>query len=68
MSTLASGGGGSGCRGGGGRIRAGVGHASRGRRRVEHPGPKVVPSACLNHAWAREGKEIEGIGGGGSLY
>ena len=46
-------------------IRAGVGPASRGRRRVAHPGPEVVPSACLNHAWAGEGKEMERVRGGG---
>ena len=33
-----------------------------------HLGPEAVPSACLNHAWAGEGKEMEGMGGGGSLF
>ena len=40
-------------------IRAGVGPASRGRRRVAHSQPEVVPSACLNHVWAGEGKEMK---------
>ena len=48
--TLASGGGGSGCRDDGDRIRAGVGPSSRGRRRATHLGPVAVPSARLNHA------------------
>ena len=30
-----------------------------------HPQPKAVPSACLNHAWARKGKEMKNGGGGG---
>ena len=39
-------------------IRAGVGPAKRGRRRVAHLGPEVVPSASLYHAWDGEGEEI----------
>ena len=30
-----------------------------------HPGLEAVPSACLNHAWAGEGKKTERMGGGG---
>ena len=47
------------CSSTGGGIRAGVRPTSRGRRRVVHPQPEVVPSACLNHVWAREGKEMK---------
>ena len=54
----------SGCSGSDGRIRAGVGPASRGRRTAAHLGPEVMPSACLNHAWVGEGKEMERMGGG----
>ena len=45
----------------------GVEPTSRGRRRVEHPRLEVVPSDCLNHAWAGERKEMEGMDRGGSL-
>ena len=34
---------------------------------MTHPGPEAVPSACLNHAWAGEGKEMERMGGWGFL-
>ena len=56
-----SGGGGNNGRGNGSecRIRAGVGLASRGKRRVVNLGPEVVPSACLGHSRAREGKEMK---------
>ena len=30
-----------------------------------HPGLEAVPFACLNHAWAGEGKKTERMGGGG---
>ena len=34
---------------------------------VAHPRLEVVPSVCLNRAWAGEGKEMEGMDGEGSL-
>ena len=57
---------------GGGRSRHGddgseakVGAADRGRRRLPHSRPEAVSSARLHHSWAREGEEMERMGGGG---
>ena len=48
---------------GGGRAR--VGPAGRGRRGAAHPRSEVVSSTRLHHGWAREGEEMERMGGGG---
>ena len=40
----------------------------RERIRSPHPGSVVVSSTCLSHAWAREGKEMERMGGGVFLF
>ena len=64
-SALASrwGGGGKRRSGGRGKMRTKVGVVGRGRGRIPHPGSVAMSSTCLSHAWAREGKEIERMGG-----
>ena len=51
----------SGCSGGGRRAR--VRASGKGRRRLPHSGPNVVPSARLHHGWVGEGEEMERMGG-----
>ena len=69
-SALASGRGGDGRRrsGSSGRMRTRVRVVGRGRGRSPHPGYMDVSSACLSHVWAREGKEMERVGGGVFLF
>ena len=69
-SDLASGRGGGGKRrsGGSGRMRTRVGAVGRGRGRSLYPGSVAVSSSCLNHVWAREGKEMERMGGGVFMF
>ena len=62
-------GGSGGCRsrhrsdGSGGGSRNWVGAAGKGRRRLPHYGPEAVSSVRLHHGWAREGEEMERLGG-----
>ena len=58
-----SGGGSGGWRCSGGGSRAWVGAADRGRRRLPHSRPKTMSFARLHHGWAREGEEMERLGG-----
>ena len=51
----------SGSSGGSGKTR--VGASGRGRRRLTHSRPKVMPSTRLHHNWAGEGVEMERMGG-----
>ena len=44
-------------------MRTKVGAVSRGRGRSLHSGSMVMSSTCLSHAWVREGKEMERMGG-----
>ena len=64
-SALASGRGGGGKRrsGGRGRMRTRLEPSAEGGEEVRTLGSMVVSSACLSHAWAREGKEMERMGG-----
>ena len=51
-----------------GRMRTKVGAIGKERGRSPHPGFVAMSSTCLSHAWAREGKEMERMGGGVFLF
>ena len=49
-------------------MRTRVGAVSSGRRRSPRPGSVAMSSLCLSHAWAREVKKMERMGGGVFMF